>query len=128
MDEARRLVTEERLVAELESQVRSWRQIQDLRQYCDALEARIEDADVEEPVDRARRWLAWAREHAEILNPLFEPPITPKPRLRPDELEPYLGGRSPQRPDVFVPRWGSAPRPRPRYGEIVTYTDRHCPL
>jgi hypothetical protein len=41
MDEATRLATHNHLVAELEQQVRSWRQIQDLRQYCNALEARF---------------------------------------------------------------------------------------
>jgi hypothetical protein len=58
MDEAKRLVIEDRLVVELEQQVRSWRLMQDLRQYCDALEARIADADDDEPIDEARRWLA----------------------------------------------------------------------
>ena len=57
MDEAARLAMHERLVAELEQQVSRWRQIQELRQYCDALEARILDADDDEPVDEAKRWL-----------------------------------------------------------------------
>ncbi|MBB4910555.1 hypothetical protein [Actinophytocola algeriensis] len=107
MDEAERLATHDRLVAELEQQVKNWRLIQDLRQYCDALEARIEDADDEEPVDEARGWLAWAREHAEIMDPLFQLPVTPTPKLRPEELEPYLDGWSPRGPEVFVPRWRS---------------------
>lgn len=105
MDEAMRLATHNRLVAELEQQVRSWRHIQDLRQYCDALEARIADADEEESVDEARRWLTWAREHAEVMDPLFQLPVTPRPKLRPADLEPHLDGWSPQGPDVFVPRW-----------------------
>lgn len=105
MDEATQLVTEDRLVAELEQQVKSWHLIQDLRQYCDALEARIEDADEDEPVDEARRWLAWAREHAEIMDPLFQLPVTPRLKLRPEDLEPYLDGWSSQGPDVYVSRW-----------------------
>jgi hypothetical protein len=108
MDEATRLATYDRLVAELEQQVRCWRMIQDLRQYCDALEARIDDADDDEPVDQARRWLAWAREHAEIMNPLFQLPVTPAPKLRPADLEPYLEGWSPHGPEVYVPRWRGA--------------------
>ena len=108
MDQATRMATHDRLVAELEDQVRHWRQIQELRQYCDALEARIQDADDEEPVEEARRWLAWARDHAEIMDPLFQLPVTPTPKLRPQELEPYLDGWSPHRPDVFVPRWRGA--------------------
>jgi hypothetical protein len=39
MAEAERLPTHDHLVAELEQQVKSWRLIQDLWQYCDALES-----------------------------------------------------------------------------------------
>lgn len=105
MDEATRLARHDRLVVELEQQVKSWRLIQDLRQYCDALEARIEDADDDEPVDEARRWLAWMRDYAEIMDPLFQLPVTPTPKLRPEESEPFLDGWSPRGPEVFVPRW-----------------------
>lgn len=108
MDEAARLVTEDRLVAELEQQVRNWRLIQDLRQYCDALEARIADADDDEPVDEAKRWLQYARDHAQIMDPLFQLPVTPTPKLRPQDLEPYLDGWSPQGPEVFVSGWRGA--------------------
>lgn len=101
MDEAARLATHDCLVTELESQVHHWRQIRDLRQYCGALEARIEDADEDEPVDEARRWLAWAREHAEIMDPLFQLPVTPTPKLRPADLEPYLDGWSPHGPEEY---------------------------
>jgi hypothetical protein len=108
MDEATWLATQDRLVAELEQQVHSWRLIQDLRQYCQALEARIEDADDDEPVDEGRRWLAWARERAESMDPLLQLQVTPTPQLRPEELEPHLDGWSPQGPEVFVPRWRGA--------------------
>lgn len=86
MDEAERLATHDRLVAELEQQVKGWRLIQDLRHYCDALEARIEDADDDETVAEAQRWLIWAREYAEMMDPLFELPVTPMPKLRLEEL------------------------------------------
>ncbi len=62
MDEAARRATHDRLAAELEEQVRRWRQVQELRWYCDALEARIAEAVDDEMVEGARRWLAWARE------------------------------------------------------------------
>jgi hypothetical protein len=105
MDQATRMATHDRLVAELEDQVKHWRQMKELQQYCDALEVRIQDADDDEPVDEARRWLAWARDHAEIMNPLCQLPVTPTPKLRPEELEPYLDGWSPRALDVYVPRW-----------------------
>ncbi len=108
MDEAKRLAIHDRLVAELEQQVQSWRTIQQLRQYCDSLEARILDADDDEPVDEAKCWLQWAREHAEIMDPLFQLPVMPAPKLRPQDLEPYLDGWSPQGPEVFAPRWRGA--------------------
>jgi hypothetical protein len=105
IDEAAKLVTQDRLVAELEQQVKSWRLIQDLRRYCDALEARIADADEDEPVAEAKRWLQYARDHAEIMDPLFQLPVTPKPKLRPQDLEPHLDGWSPHGPEVFVSGW-----------------------
>ena len=108
MDEATRLATHDRLVAELDQQVTGWQRNQALRQYCDALEARIREADDDEPVDEARRWLAWAREHVQLMDPLFQLPVSPAPDLRPEELEPYLDGWSPEGPDVFVSRWRGA--------------------
>jgi hypothetical protein len=72
MDEAERLATHDRLVAE------------------------------------AQRWLIWAREYAEMMDPLFELQVTPMPKLQPEELEPYLDGWSPKGPDVYVPRWRGA--------------------
>jgi hypothetical protein len=101
MDEAPRLATHAQLAAELEQQVRHWRDIQELRQYCDSLEVRIQDADDDEPVDEARRWLAWARDHAEVMDPLSQLPTTPTPTIRPEDLEPYLDGWSPHDPDEY---------------------------
>jgi hypothetical protein len=104
MDQATRMATHDHLVAELEDQVKHWRQIQELRQYCEALEGRIHDADDDEPVDEAKRWLAWAREHAEMMDPLYQLPVTPTPKLRPEELEPYLDGWSSHGPEEYRPR------------------------
>jgi hypothetical protein len=108
MDEATRLVTHDRLVAELEQQVRSWCLSQEVRLYCDALEARILDADNDEPAGEAKRWLEWARKHAEVMDPLVQLPVTPAPKLRPADLEPYLDGWSPQGAELYVPRWRGA--------------------
>jgi hypothetical protein len=99
MEQATRMATHDRLVAELEDQVKRWREIQDLRQYCEALEARIQDSDDDEPVDEARRWLAWARDQAELMDPLFQLPVTPTPKIRLEDLEPYLDGWSPHGPE-----------------------------
>jgi hypothetical protein len=42
------------------------------------------------------------------MDPLLQLPVPPTPKLRPEELEPYLDGWSPWGPDVFVQRWRGA--------------------
>jgi hypothetical protein len=42
------------------------------------------------------------------MDPLFQLPVTPAPKLRPQDPEPYLDGWSVHGPEVYVPRWRSA--------------------
>jgi hypothetical protein len=82
-----------------------WRLVQEVRQYCDALEGRIVDAGEDELVVEARGWLRRARQRAEIMDPAARAAREAAPTLRSEDLEPYLNEWSPQGPDMCVPRW-----------------------
>jgi len=40
----------------------------------------------------------------EMMDPLFQLPVMPVPKRRPEDLVPFLDGWSPQGPDIFAPR------------------------
>ncbi len=101
MDDAKkRLMADERR-ALLFAQEREWRDARSLREYCDAME----EAHGEHP-DTAE-WLAWARDFADGLDPLSEPPSKPRPPEETSEkLQEYLpDGWSVHGPQYRDPRY-----------------------
>jgi hypothetical protein len=72
----------------------AWREADEIRIYCDAVEARHGEAlnvDTE-----AARWLRFARQHADKLQRLPQMPTDPE--LKVEDLKPFLGGWSPYGP------------------------------
>jgi hypothetical protein len=93
----RRLVADHRLEV-LRSRVRSWKEAEAIRAYCDAVEARHGADSVAADADAAL-WLALAREHAVQAQQL--PRMPPDPEMTHERLKPHLRGWSPYGPD----RW-----------------------
>lgn len=85
MDQARTRLVEADRAARLRAQAEAWRQADELRRYCDALEA----AHGDDPVTAG--WLSWARAYAVSLDPLAEPPAMPEPpEPTPEALQEHL--------------------------------------
>jgi hypothetical protein len=74
---------------------RSWREAEELRSYCNAVEAR-HGPEAIAAEESAKRWLEMVRAYADQLQEL--PVVPARPRIRPDDLKPYLGGLSPHGP------------------------------
>ena len=98
MTTARERLTEDHRIARLTADVDAWDQARRIRAYCDAAEANYHD--------NAGEWLAWARAHAERLDPLSDALAFPEPpEATPEALQPYLPdgwraqGPPPPRPD-----------------------------
>ncbi|WP_406349639.1 hypothetical protein OHB10_32385 [Streptomyces sp. NBC_01597] len=93
----------------LREQARQWQEAHALRQYCDALERRLNVAAEENgDVKSARAWLRWARDYAETLDPLTELPTMPSGlAFEPEELKPHLNGWSPYGPEAHTSTWAS---------------------
>jgi len=74
----------------------SWREVQEIRAYCDAAEGAYPD-DAE-----TVRWTEWARRYADQIDPLREAPRSPElpEEVRLDQLEPFLDGWSPYGPET----------------------------
>ncbi|MFE3856121.1 hypothetical protein ACFXPN_33945 [Streptomyces griseorubiginosus] len=94
MEEARKQAVQDQLAEVLREEAGRWREAAVLRQYCDAMERRLDElgggAD-ESALDSARRWLAWARDYARTTDPLTRLPKMPDTREpTPEELKPYL--------------------------------------
>ena len=75
----------------------TWRQVEDLKAYCDAVEAR-------HPLDRnpeTAQWVAWARSYIERVDPLRAAPQMPADpeNVTGEDLRPFLRGWSPYGPD-----------------------------
>jgi hypothetical protein len=75
----------------------AWRQVEDLRAYCDAVEAR-------HPLDRnpeTAKWVEWARSYIERVDPLRAAPQMPADpeNVTGEDLRPFLRGRSLYGPD-----------------------------
>nr|WP_236070925.1 hypothetical protein [Streptomyces polyasparticus] len=102
MAAAKQQAVQAQLARVLGEQAAQWREVVVLREYCEALESRIAEAvESEVPeVASARKWLAWARSHIEVIDPLRRLPGMPTPREpKPDDLKPYLTGWSPYGPE-----------------------------
>ncbi len=94
MERAAQLHLQAHRAEHLDRRVGQWRRAEDIRAYCDALEAR-------HGAGASSEWVEWARSFAERIDPLTRPPEIPADpeNVRPDELKPFLGGWSPYGPD-----------------------------
>ncbi|MFD3618770.1 hypothetical protein ACFWWT_26715 [Streptomyces sp. NPDC058676] len=109
MDSAKEKANEAHLGTILRKQAKQWQEAHALRQYCDALERRLNVATREDSeVDSARAWLRWARDYAESIDPLTQLPTMPSGlTFEADDLKPYLNGWSPYGPEVHRSAWDS---------------------
>jgi hypothetical protein len=85
---ARERFTEDERAAFLQDQVAAWRLAADIRSFCSA--ARDSGAVSAGDSEEAKAWIAWANEHADVLDPLsgaLNIPESRDPSL--DELRPY---------------------------------------
>jgi hypothetical protein len=91
---ARERHAEHRQAAALDERVAAWRRTEEIRAYCDAAEPR-HGGDIE-----AVAWVAWARRHADALDPLRTPPQSlPAPKnVTAEDLRPFLDGWDPYGP------------------------------
>ncbi|MGV1047598.1 MAG: hypothetical protein ACOYD4_03605 [Solirubrobacterales bacterium] len=76
----------------------SWRQVEEIKAYCEAVEARY-------PLDQhpeAAEWIYWVRTYIERVDPLRAPPQMPTDpeNVTGEDLRPFLRGWSPYGPDV----------------------------
>lgn len=108
MDAAKEKAAQARLGTILREQAKQWQEAHALRQYCDALERRLDvPAGTETDVESARVWLRWAREYVETLDPLTQLPTMPSGlAFEPEDLKPYLNGWSPYGPEARTVGWG----------------------
>lgn len=69
----------------LRAQVESWEEADRIRRYCAAMDAAHSDNEA------AAAWLAWAREHADRIDPLLNPPGMPEdPEPTHEAVQRYL--------------------------------------
>jgi hypothetical protein len=93
MANAERRFVEEHQLAVLRRRVQAWQEADAIRAYCDAVEARHDQAATQP--DTAA-WLQLAREHADRLQRL--PTMPADPEISKEDLKPYLGRWSPYGP------------------------------
>jgi hypothetical protein len=85
MDRAAERLLEDQHAGELRRQAEAWHEAERIRRYCDAAEAAHGD------LAETARWLAWARNFAQRLDPLAGPPGAPEIlEVTLDELQPYF--------------------------------------
>ncbi|MFE9532632.1 hypothetical protein [Streptomyces sp. NPDC006691] len=109
MAEAKEQAQQAQFAEVLKEQATSWQSAAALRAYCDALERRLAEAkDHDTEVASAREWLAWARQYAELVDPLSRLPVMQTLKEpAPDDLKPYLKGWSPYGPEEHGFGWGA---------------------
>jgi hypothetical protein len=109
MDAARERAVQAQYAAVLREQVKHWREATELREYCDALEHRLAQADLaKDQASETREWLAWVRRYIQAIDPLQQLPVMPTPPdPKPEDLKPYLKGWSPYGPERHSSGWGS---------------------
>jgi hypothetical protein len=85
MRQAEERLVESHRAAELRAQADAWSAAENLRRYCDAVDAAYGDRAT------TADWLTWARTHISRLDPLTEPPTMPEaPEASSDALQPHL--------------------------------------
>ncbi|WP_274563320.1 hypothetical protein [Streptomyces spiramyceticus] len=103
MEEARKRAVRDQLAEVLREEAGRWQEAAVLGAYCDALERRLAqqgDAVDEPTLGSARRWLEWAREFVQAIDPLNRLPEMPTAREpTSEELKAYLKGWSPYGPE-----------------------------
>ncbi|MEU3325792.1 hypothetical protein [Streptomyces albus] len=109
MEAAEEQAVQARYAAALREQAKRFREVSELREYLNAMEDRLAQADQnEEQVTSAQAWLSWAREYISTIDPLKQLPTMPAPPdPKPEELKPYLKGWSPHGPEAHHYSWGS---------------------
>ncbi|AZZ52625.1 hypothetical protein C1I64_11620 [Rathayibacter festucae DSM 15932] len=87
---------ETRRAEALASQIRKWREAEEVRAYSAAARARLEPA----AMASSEKWFEWVDRHADSLDPLARPsslsPAIPAPT--PDDLAPFMGMFDPRDP------------------------------
>lgn len=96
MANARQRYIDDRRLEILNRRVQAWRQGEEIRAYCRAVEDRYDATTLAENPS-ASSWLALARAQADRLQRL--PTMPEDPKIRPEDLKPYLGGLSPYGPE-----------------------------
>lgn len=107
MQVARRKAAEAHYASVLDTQVGEWQRVRRLREFRDELEQRLSN---ERPDDgdltAAREWLSWINGHLGRADPIENPPAMPSPpKLKPEDLAPFLRGWSPHGPERHLNRW-----------------------
>lgn len=98
MDTARDRYVEDRRGRALVDQAVTWQRVRLIREYCEALEQRIEGLTATE-AEPSRAWLDWAQSYVDGLDPLAAPPPVPLVRpASPDDLREFLDCWSPHGP------------------------------
>lgn len=98
MKRAKKRATQAYYAGILDHQADAWHRVNALREYCDALEARIDEAS-DDAAD-AKRWLTWSRKYITAADPLTSLPTMPaSPKLQKRDLGPFLDGWSPYGPE-----------------------------
>jgi hypothetical protein len=93
LDVAHERFHEHRRAEALVAQVAAWERAEQIRRYCDAAESNEADPET-------ATWLAWARAHADGLDPLRQGRArmpAPPERISPEDLRPFLDGWDPYR-------------------------------
>jgi hypothetical protein len=112
MRQAEDQLVEANRAARLREQAASWQEAENLRDYCDAVEAAYGDRS------ETAAWLLWSRGYITQLDPLSEPPTMPEaPEATPEALQPHL-------PDGWSAYGPEEDRRRHHPGEWQT-TERH---
>lgn len=95
MERARALHAESHRAVVLVEQVEGWQQATAIRAYCDAIQ------QAHPGPGPAAEWIAWARLHADRIDPLDPAPTLPglPAQVTAEDLRPFLGGWSPYGPD-----------------------------
>jgi hypothetical protein len=62
--------------------------------------------DTDGDLTDAHEWLGWIDEHLDRADPIENPPTMPnQPKLRPEDLTPFLRGLSPYGPEQHLNSW-----------------------
>ncbi|MBT2513079.1 hypothetical protein [Arthrobacter sp. ISL-30] len=99
MERARVRIQDHHKAQQLKSQADAWAEATMLRQYVDALEARLSSERDAALVNRGLDWLTWARDYINAKDPLLraiEVPVLAD--YRDEDLVPFLDGWSPHGP------------------------------